>query len=63
MAERTAVLTMTPSEEKALSRVVGWLCKTETMDGMRGELTAICGAGNADIELIGRINAALNANR
>lgn len=63
MAERQAVLTMTPSEEAALARLIGFLCKTEVTDGYRRELSAILGYGSPDVEAIGRINAALNANR
>jgi len=63
MAERNTTLKMTPHEDAALSRLLGFLCGTEAAGNMTGQLTRILGAGNRDIEQIGRINAALNVDR
>ena len=64
MAERTVVLKMTPTEEAALARLLGFLCK---MESERGELSSIFGVSPAgecpSAQAIGRINAALNAVR
>lgn len=63
MAKRQVLLTMTPSEEAALSRLIGFLCQTEDVQGGVKYLTRILGKNNSDIDAIGRINAVLSANR
>lgn len=63
MAQKTITLELTVQEEKALARLIGYLCKTETDETTRGELSAILGENSGQIEQIGRINGALNAIR
>lgn len=63
MAERQAILVMTPAEEAALARLIRFLCK---MEAERGELSAILGAyphaQNPSVAAIQRINSVLNEN-
>ena len=66
MAERETTLRMTTSEEAALARLIKFLCREELE---RGYLSTVFGYNprskepSPSVEAIGRINAALNANR
>jgi hypothetical protein len=63
MASKEIILSMSTSEEKSLSNLIGFLCNSEASDGMKNWLTMFLGEGSSDVENIGRINAALNARR
>lgn len=64
MAKREAVLTMTPAEERALARLIGFMCRMEsrTKDGEK-MISNILGHGDPQVQLIGNINAALNGDK
>ncbi len=59
MAYREVLLRMTPAEERALSRLIGFLCNEED----HKHLELILGRHDPAIEALGQINGALNACR
>lgn len=63
MADRKVVLTMTPQEAAALSRLIGFLCRNDAkeVDLILGRNTQ--GGPSPSTEAIGRINAALNGDQ
>jgi len=62
MAERQIVLTMTPAESDALSRLIGFLCRDDAkrVDDILGRSPH---GQSPSTEAIGRINAALNGDK
>jgi len=63
MADRKIILTLDPSEVRALSNLLSVLCRAERDENSKSWLTMFLGEGSNDVEEIGCINAALNANR
>ena len=63
MAQKRITLELTILEERALARLIGFMCKTEVDENMTGELSRILGKNNPDVEQIGCINAVLNSVR
>lgn len=63
MADRKIVLTMTPQEADALSRLIGFLCRDDAkqVDHILGR-NPHAGPSQSTIA-IGRINAALNGDQ
>lgn len=62
MADKNIILKMTPAEDAALSRLIGFIASDVT-DAGKGRLEVILGSGSPDVLAIGRINAALNSQR